>query len=72
MPCDCGENFQRVFDATADFAVYFDADRKTAPLLWTQEGMTICINCGGIISRVPDTELQELRRGAGGEEFPAA
>lgn len=72
MRCDCGDRFQRVFDATTDFAVYFDAERRTDPLVWRQEGMSVCINCGEITSRVPDAELQELRRGAGGEEFPAA
>jgi hypothetical protein len=68
MSCDCGERFQRVFDATTDFALYFDAERRTAPLLWKQDGMTVCVNCGDITNRVPDAELQELRRGAGGVE----
>jgi len=71
MACDCGERFQRVFDATTEFAVYFDAERKTVPLLWKQKGMTVCINCGDITSRVPEAELQELRRGAGGDESAA-
>jgi hypothetical protein len=71
MPCDCDVRFQRVFDATTDFAVYFDAERKTVPLLWRQEGMTVCISCGDISSRVPATELRELRRGAGGDESAA-
>ncbi len=68
MPCDCGEKFQRLFDATTKVTVYFDAERKTVPLVWKQEGMTVCINCGDIASRVPEAELKELRRGAGGDE----
>jgi hypothetical protein len=71
MSCDCGERFQRVFDATIEFAVYFDGERRTAPLLWKQEGITVCINCGNITSSVPEVELQELRRGAGGDESAA-
>jgi hypothetical protein len=71
MSCDCGERFQRIFDSTNEFAVYFDAQRRTAPLLWKQEGLSVCINCGDITSRVPDAELQELRRGAGGDESVA-
>jgi hypothetical protein len=61
MPCECGENFQRVFDSTITFAVYFDAAHKIAPLLWKQQGITVCIRCGEITSRVPDAELQEIR-----------
>lgn len=68
MSCDCGEQFQRVFPATTEFKVYFDAQRKTVPLLWKQEEMIVCINCGNIFSSVPEAELQELRRGAGGDE----
>jgi hypothetical protein len=68
MSCECREKFQRVFDATTEFAVYFDRERgQTLPLLWKQEGMSVCISCGDITSRVPDAELQELRRGAGGD-----
>lgn len=71
MSCDCGERFQRVFDATTEFAVYFDAERKTIPIRWKREGVYVCINCGDMTSRVPDVELQELRRGAGGDESAA-
>jgi hypothetical protein len=71
MPCDCGERFQRVFDSTNEFTVFFDAERRTVPIRWKQEGMAVCINCGDITSRVPDVELQELRRGAGGDESVA-
>jgi hypothetical protein len=68
ISCDCGGKFQRIFDATANVTVYFDGERKTVLLVWMQEGMTVCINCGDITTRVPDAELQELRRGAGGIE----
>jgi hypothetical protein len=71
MSCDCGERFQRAFDATTEFTVYFDAGRTTAPILWTEEGIRVCINCGALTIRVPDRELQELRRGAGGDESAA-
>ena len=71
MSCDCGERFQRVFPATTEFGVYFDAEHRTVPLRWNEERMIVCINCGNITSRVPEAELQELRRGAGGDE-PAA
>jgi len=54
-----------------EFAVHFDEGRRTLPLLWKQEGMSVCIHCGDITSRVPDAELQELRRGAGGDESAA-
>jgi len=43
MSCDCGERFQRIFDATNLFTVYFDAERKTMPLHWKQEGMSVYI-----------------------------
>ena len=39
--------------------------------MWKQEGITVCINCGNITSSVPEVELQELRRGAGGDESAA-
>jgi hypothetical protein len=71
MSCECGEKFQRVFDAENVFKVYFDGERKTIPLEWTEEGMSVCIGCGDITSRVPDAALQELRRGAGGDESAA-
>jgi hypothetical protein len=71
MSCDCGEGFQRVFDSTNEFTVYFDAERRTDPIRWKQEGMTVCIACGEIAIRVPDIELQELRLGAGGDESAA-
>jgi hypothetical protein len=71
MSCECGERFQRVFDAENVFKVYFDGERKTIPIEWKQEGVHVCINCGDMTSRVPEIELQELRRGAGGDE-PAA
>jgi|HubBroStandDraft_5_1064220.scaffolds.fasta_scaffold140622_2 hypothetical protein len=71
MSCDCGERFERIFDATIEFAVYFDGERRTVPLLWKQQGITVCINCGNIMSGVPEAELQELRRGAGGDESAA-
>jgi hypothetical protein len=71
MSCECGERFQRVFDAENAFKVYFDAERKTVPLEWTEEGIRVCINCGELTIRVPDRELQELRRGAGGDESAA-
>ena len=32
--------------------------------------MTVCINCGNITSRVPEAELQELRRGLAGMNQP--
>lgn len=71
MSCECGERFQRVFDAENVFKVYFDGERKTIPIQWKQEGVRVCINCGDMTSRVPDVELQELRRGAGGDESAA-
>ena len=69
--CECGERFQRVFDAENVFKVYSDADRKTIPLEWKDEGIRVCVNCGELTIRVPDRELQELRRGAGGDESAA-
>jgi hypothetical protein len=71
MSCECGQRFQRVFDATSEFTVYFDAEQKTVPLVWQLEGISVCINCGDITSRVPNAELLELRRGAGGDESAA-
>jgi hypothetical protein len=65
MSCDCEEKYQRVFDATNEYAVYFDGDRKTVPLRWKAQGLYVCIACGNITSRVPDAELQQLRAGAG-------
>jgi hypothetical protein len=69
--CDCGERFQRVFDSANEFTVYFDAERRTAPIRWKEDGLRVCVNCGEITIRVPDVELQELRRGAGGDESAA-
>lgn len=71
MSCDCGERFQRVFDSTTGFTVYFDAERRTVPIRWNEGGLRVCINCGDITIRVPDAELLELRRGAGGDESAA-
>jgi len=65
MACDCGEQFQRVFDSENLFTVYFDAERQTIPIQWKEEGIRVCIGCGDMTSRVPDNVLLELRKGAG-------
>ncbi len=65
MSCGCGEQFQRVFPATVKYTVYFDETRETNPLRWEAKELVACVICGRIESGVPDTELQELRRGAG-------
>jgi hypothetical protein len=68
MACNCGERYQRVFDSENLFKVYFDAERQYAPIEWKEEGIRVCIGCGDMTSRVPDSALLELRRGAGGDE----
>ena len=60
-----GETFQRVFDSENLFKVYFDAERRTAPIEWKEDGIRVCIGCGEMTSCTPDSVLLELRRGAG-------
>jgi hypothetical protein len=75
MACNCGDQFQRVFDSENLFTVYFDAERKdseNSPIKWKEEGLRVCLSCGEMTSRVSDSAaLLELRRGAGGDEFAA-
>jgi hypothetical protein len=65
MTCSCGEQYKKIFPATVDYAVHFDADRKTSPLRWTQEDLCVCIGCGETRSLVPGRELLELKAGGG-------
>jgi len=75
MSCNCGEKLKIVFRSENVFTVYFDAERENSqnsPIQWKGEGIRVCIACGDMTtSRVPDSALLELRRGAGGDEFAA-
>jgi len=65
MACPCGERYQRTFPATVQHTVYFEQNRRTSPVQWTEDTLSLCINCGEINSRVPNAELQVLLEGAG-------
>jgi hypothetical protein len=45
MACACGEKLHRVFPASNNFAVYFDAKRKTFPVSWRSEELAVCLSC---------------------------
>ena len=66
MACNCREQSQSVFDSENYFKVYVDGERGTHPLEWKQEGLRVCISCGEVTISVPEKELLELRRSAGG------
>jgi hypothetical protein len=63
MMCSCGEQHHRTFPARIQYSVYFDANRRTVPAVWTQEELWVYLACGNISSAVPDAELNELRAG---------
>lgn len=65
MACECGEQYQRAFPANIQYHVYFDQGRKTAPVRWAQDVLSVCTCCGEITSGVPTDELRVLREGAG-------
>ncbi len=68
MVCGCGEQFQRVFPAANNFAVYFDAKRITFPVSWRSEEVAVGLCCGEIVASVPNAALEELRRDAAGAQ----
>ena len=65
MACTCDEKYKRVFPATVEYAVYFDADRKCEPVLWKQEDIFVCLGCGEMRAFVPGREFLELKAGGG-------
>jgi hypothetical protein len=66
--CNCGLESRRVCPATCSFSVYLDAQRNAAPVVWkSSKRVSICLSCGEIVGRVPQSELQ-LLAGASGED----
>lgn len=65
MRCDCGEQQRRIFPAAIDYTVYFDADRGTVPLRWTEDALSVCVGCGEISGLVPGAVLRDLKAGGG-------
>ena len=64
--CGCGDHFQRAFPAKLVLKVYFDRDRRAAPLdhLTDANEFNICLCCGQFEAQLTPSELEELRRDA--------